>query len=226
MKNSSARGIRVAIVQAAPVYYNKAATLAKALELIRDAASRRAVLVAFGETWFSGYPAWLDVCPTAALWNHEPTKEVFAQLKENSVSLDGPEVSRLAEAARDLKIGVVIGVNERVERGPAQKTIYNSVLMFAPDGKLANHHRKLVPTFTERLVWGRGDGSGLTSVEIGQVRVGSLICCGRWMPLARMAMHEAGDTFTSPYGRPSMKLLSLRAGIIPSKGDASCSRSV
>jgi nitrilase len=193
MRSSAARTIRVAIAQAAPIYYNKTASLAKALDLIRDAASQRATLVAFGETWFSGYPAWLDVCPTAALWNHEPTKEVFAQLRENSISLEGPEVSQLAGAARDLQVGIIIGVNERVERGPGQKTIYNSLLTFSPDGKLANLHPKLVPTFTERLVWGPGDGSGLTSVEIGQVRVGGLICWEHWMPLARMAMHEAGE---------------------------------
>jgi nitrilase len=193
MKSSATRTIRVAIAQAAPVYYNKAASLAKALDLIKDAASQDASLVAFGETWFSGYPAWLDVCPNAALWDHEPTKEVFAQLRENSISLEGPEVSQLTDAARDFQVGIIIGVNERVERGPAQKTIYNSLLTFSPDGRLANHHPKLVPTFTERLVWGPGDGSGLTSVEIGQVRVGGLICWEHWMPLARMAMHQAGE---------------------------------
>jgi nitrilase len=193
MKSSATRTIRVAIAQAAPVYYNKAASLAKALDLIKDAASQGASLVAFGETWFSGYPAWLDVCPNVALWDHEPTKEVFAQLRENSISLEGPEVSQLTDAARDFQVGIIIGVNERVERGPAQKTIYNSLLTFSPDGRLANHHPKLVPTFTERLVWGPGDGSGLTSVEIGQVRVGGLICWEHWMPLARMAMHQAGE---------------------------------
>jgi len=167
MQSSAVRTIRVAIAQAAPVYYNKAASLAKAIDLIRDAASQGAVLVAFGETWFSGYPAWLDVCPTAALWDHEPTKGVFAQLRENSVSLEGPEVCRLANAARDLQIGVIIGVNERVEKGPAQKTLYNSLLTFSPEGRLANHHPKLVPTFTERLVWGpwRRDRSHLRRVR-------------------------------------------------------------
>jgi len=185
--------IRVAIAQVAPIYYNKAASLAKALDLIRDAASRGAALVVFGETWFPGYPVWLDVCPTAALWDHEPTKEVFGKLRENSVSLEGPEVAQLAAAARDFQIGIVIGVNERVESGPAQKTLYNSLLTFSPDGRLANHHPKLVPTFTERLVWGPGDGRGLSSVEIGQAGVGGLICWEHWMPLARMAMHQSGE---------------------------------
>jgi len=185
--------IRVAIAQAAPVYHNKAASLEKALELIRRASSQGAGLIAFGETWIPGYPVWLDVCPGAALWNHEPTKEVFAELRENSISIDGQEVARLSEIARDLHIGIVIGINERVERGPGSKTLYNSLLTFSPDGRLANHHPKLVPTFTERLVWGTGDGSGLKSVDVGQARVGGLICWEHWMPLARMAMHQAGE---------------------------------
>jgi nitrilase len=185
--------IRVAIAQAAPVYHNKAASLEMALELIRRASSQGARLIAFGETWIPGYPVWLDICPGAALWNHEPTKEVFAELRENSISIDGPEVAQLSDIARDLHIGIVIGINERVERGPGSKTLYNSLLTFSPDGRLANHHPKLVPTFTERLVWGTGDGSGLKSVDVGQARIGGLICWEHWMPLARMAMHQAGE---------------------------------
>jgi nitrilase len=185
--------IRVALAQAAPVYHNKAASLAKALELIRKAAEQGAGLIAFGETWIPGYPAWLDICPGAALWNHQPTKEVFAELRDNSISTDGPEIAQLSQAARDLQIGIVIGINERVERGPGAKTLYNSLLTFSPDGRLANHHPKLVPTFTERLVWGNGDGRGLNSVDIGQARVGGLICWEHWMPLARMAMHQTGE---------------------------------
>jgi nitrilase len=185
--------VRVAIAQAAPVYHNKAASLAKALELIQRAASQGATLIAFGETWIPGYPVWLDICPNAALWNHEPTKEVFAELRENSIAIDGPEVAQMSKIARELQIGIVIGINERVEQGPGSKTLYNSLLTFSPDGRLANHHPKLVPTFTERLVWGNGDGRGLKSVDVGQVRVGGLICWEHWMPLARMAMHQAGE---------------------------------
>jgi predicted amidohydrolase len=185
--------IRVAIAQAAPVYHNKTASLSKALELIRRASSQGAKLIAFGETWIPGYPVWLDICPGAALWNHEPTKEVFAELRENSISVDGPEVAQLSEIARELQIGIVIGINEHIEQGPGSKTLFNSLLTFSPDGRLANHHPKLVPTFTERLVWGPGDGRGLASVDFGQARVGGLICWEHWMPLARMAMHQAGE---------------------------------
>ena len=112
----------MAIAQFAPVYHNKTASLTKALELVRDAASAGAALIAFGETWFPGYPVWLDVCPGAALWNYEPTKQVFAELRENSISIKGPEVAELAVAARESKIGIIIGINERVDEGPAEKT--------------------------------------------------------------------------------------------------------
>src|ERR1700747_2910174 len=132
MKNPRSRAIRVAIAQLAPVYHNNAASLPKALGGVRGADGQGAALIAYGETWFPGYPVWLDVCPNAALWNHEPTKEVFAELRENSISVKGPEVAQLAAAARELQIGVVIGINERVDDGPGQNTLYNSLLTLSP----------------------------------------------------------------------------------------------
>lgn len=185
--------IRVSIAQSAPVYHDKQGSLAKALDLIQQASDQGAQLIAFGETWFPGYPVWLDVCPTAGLWNHEPTKRIFGELRQNSISINGPEAKALAEAAGDLGIGIVIGINERVDEGPGQGTLYNSLLTFSPEGRLANHHPKLVPTFTERMVWGNGDGRGLSSATIANTRVGGLICWEHWMPLARTAMHHAGE---------------------------------
>src|SRR4029077_5410632 len=110
--------VTVAIAQSAPVYLNKRDSLAKALDLIENAARRNARLVAFGETWLPGYPAWLDVCPGAALWENGFAKDVFARLRSNSIIVPGEEVNALREAARDLKIAIVIGVNERVDSGP------------------------------------------------------------------------------------------------------------
>jgi predicted amidohydrolase len=190
---STPESFRVALAQFAPVFHNKQATLAKALEILHQASAKGAQLVVLGETWFPGYPEWLDVCPSAGLWNNEPTKRVFAELRQNSIAIDGLEVQALAQAARQLKIGIVIGINERVEHGAGQGTLYNSLLTFSPDGAIANHHRKLVPTFTERMVWGNGDGGGLDSVSIAGARVGGLICWEHWMPLARTAMHQAGE---------------------------------
>jgi predicted amidohydrolase len=127
------------------------------------------------------------------LWNNPATKKVFARLRQNSITVPGKEVKQLAEAAADLKITVVIGVNERVDSGPGNGTLYNSLLTFTPQAGLANHHRKLVPTYTERMVWGQGDGSSLRAVETSAGRVGGLICWEHWMPLARQAMHDSGE---------------------------------
>lgn len=189
----SQRCLRVAIAQNAPIYLDKRASLQRALDIAKQAAAKDVELIAFGEAWFPGYPAWLDVCPGMGLWNHAPTKRVFAALRENSIAVPGPEVTRLAQAARKLKLTIVIGINEKIASGPGNGTLYNSLLTFTPEKGLANHHRKLVPTYTERIVWGNGDGRGLEAADIGKARVGGLICWEHWMPLARMAMHQSGE---------------------------------
>ncbi len=185
--------ITVGIVQASPVFMNLEASLAKAVALIEQAAAQGAKLVTFGETWLAGYPAWLDYCPNAALWNHEPTKEVFARLRRNSVVVPGAETKTLGKVAAKHGIVLIIGINERIEQGAGNGTLYNSLLTFGADGKLLNHHRKLVPTYTERMVWGQGDAAGLEAVKTDAGRVGSLVCWEHWMPLARQAMHNSGE---------------------------------
>src|SRR5258707_1479336 len=192
-RTADSKRVRVAIAQSAPVYLDKRASLAKALDLVQQAAKQGAQLVAFGETWLPGYPAWLDVCPGAALWENASAKEVFAKLRNNSITVPGDEVHALSEAARALKIAIVIGASERVDAGPGNGTLYNSLLTISEDGQLRNHHRKLVPTHTERLIWGNGDGRGLSSVKTRIGRIGGLICWEHWMPLARMAMHNSGE---------------------------------
>jgi nitrilase len=184
---------KVAIAQASAVFHDKDASLKKALDYIARAGNAGAKIVALGETWLPGYPAWLDYCPDAALWDHTPVKRVFAELRTNSIVVPGSETAQLARAAKRHGITVVIGVNERVHSGPGNGTLYNSLLTFTPDGKLANHHRKLVPTYTERMIWGNGDGQGLQAVDTPLGRVGGLICWEHWMPLARQAMHNSGE---------------------------------
>ena len=181
--------MRVAIVQSAPVYYDLGASLEKAATRIRDAASQGARLVAFGETWLPGYPTWLDFCPGAALWNHAPTKEVFAQLRANSVVVPSDATAALSSLARECGVVLVIGINEK-----SDGTLYNTLLSFGSEGAILRHHRKLVPTYTERLVWGMGDGSGLDASSTPYGRVGGLICWEHWMPLARQALHQSGET--------------------------------
>ncbi len=185
--------LTVALVQASPVFNDLPASLEKSVVLIAEAAATGAKLVVFGECWLSGYPAWLDICPSAALWNHEPTKRVFAEMRQNSLVVGSRETEMLANAARENKVTIVIGANEKIEKGVGNGTLYNALLTFAETGALANHHRKLVPTYTERLVHGNGDGDGLNAVETEFGRIGGLVCWEHWMPLARQAMHNAGE---------------------------------
>ncbi|HLM62620.1 MAG TPA: carbon-nitrogen hydrolase family protein [Pyrinomonadaceae bacterium] len=185
--------VTVGIVQASPVFMNREASVAKAVSLIEEAAKKGAQLVAFGETWLAGYPAWLDYCPDAALWNHQPTKEVFVSLRQNSVVVPGRETEILSQTARENNIVLLLGINERIEKGAGNGTLYNSLLTFGSDGELLNHHRKLVPTFTERLVWGQGDAAGLMAVDTAMGRVGSLVCWEHWMPLTRQTLHISGE---------------------------------
>jgi nitrilase len=184
--------LRVALAQA-EVAQDLDAGLEKTRTLTRKAARDGAQLVAFPESWLPGYPAWLDVCRDAALWDHPPVKAQYARMSANSVVVDGDSGRALGTIARESGVTLVIGIVERVERGPGRGTLYNSLLTFTPDGTLANHHRKLMPTFTERLVWGAGDAIGLKGVDTPAGRVGGLICWEHWMPLARQALHDSGE---------------------------------
>ena len=184
--------LTVAIAQA-EIAPDLEAGLRRTGELAREAAGQGAQLVAFPETWLPGYPAWLDVCRDAALWDHAPTKAVFARMARDSVAVPGPAADALAAIAREAAVTMVVGVSERVEAGPGRGTLFNTILTFGPDGRLLNHHRKLVPTYTERLVWGPGDAEGLRAVDTPAGRVGSLVCWEHWMPLARQAMHDSGE---------------------------------
>jgi predicted amidohydrolase len=186
------RKIVAAIVQA-----EVAADIESGLDLTREkaleAAAAGAELIVFPETWIPGYPAWLDMSRDAALWDHAPVKAVFGRIAENSVAIPGPALDRLAATAREAKATLVVGLSERVARGAGRGTLYNSLVTIGPDGRLLNHHRKLVPTYTERLIWGAGDVEGLRAVDTPAGRVSALVCWEHWMPLARQALHESGE---------------------------------
>ncbi len=185
--------IKVAAVQAAPVYLDLQESLKKAQSLIDQAADRGAKVVVFPETWLPGYPAWLDCCRDVALWDHSPVKKLFARLVENSVVIPGPATQALGEMARQHQVVLNISVHERVKEGAGRGTLYNTMLTFDSNGALLNAHRKIMPTYTERLIWGQGDGSSLKSVTTEAGRMGGLICWEHWMPLARHVLHVAGE---------------------------------
>ena len=185
--------IKVAAIQYGPVYLDLARSVDKAKGLIAEAASFGARLVVFPESWLPSYPAWLDCCRDVALWDHPPVKKIFARLMENSVAVPGPVTDTLAEAAREHDVVLNISVHERVVEGVGRGTLYNTMLTFGADGMLLNRHRKIMPTFTERMIWGQGDGSSLHAVDADVGRVGGLICWEHWMPLARQVLHDSGE---------------------------------
>ena len=184
--------LRVAIVQD-EVAADLASGLAKTAALARRAAADGARLIVFPETWLPGYPAWLDVCRDVGLWDHPPVKAIYARMAAESITIPGDASTTLATSARETGATLVVGVIERVTAGKGAGTLYNTILTFGPDGQLLNHHRKLVPTYTERLVWGPGDADGLRAARVGDINIGALVCWEHWMPLARQALHEAGE---------------------------------
>lgn len=185
--------ITAAIIQAEPAYYDLARTTEKATDLIHDAARTGARLIAFGETFFPGYPVWLDICPDMGVWDSPATKQVWTRLHRNSPTVDGPEVALFKRLAHELGVVLVLPVNERIESGAGHGTLYNTILTIDATGELVNHHRKLVPTYTERMVWGHGDGAGLQAVATRAGRVGGLVCWEHWMPLARQTLHDSNE---------------------------------
>ena len=185
--------VRVALIQARPVYCDLDKCLDKATALIAEASRNGAQLCAFGETFFPGYPAWLDYAIDYARWDHAPTKQVYARLAANSLAIDSPQMRQLQECAAQHEIALVLGFNERVEHGRGSRSLYNSLITIDADGALLNHHRKLRPTFTEQLVWAQGDGAGLKACDTSVGRVGGLICWEHWMPQARQALHISGE---------------------------------
>jgi nitrilase len=181
--------VRVACVQAEPVIFDRAATIEKLAALTKDAAAAGAQLVVFPETFVPAYPSsrWAKAF---AGWADPRAKEAFALLRRESLEVPGPAERRLGEIASEHGVWLVTGVNEVDPEQPG--TIYNALLYHAPDGTLAQHHRKLVPTNHERLVWGQGDGGGLRAIDAGIGRIGGLICWENYMPLARFALYESG----------------------------------
>ena len=181
--------VRVAAVQAAPVFLDRDATIEKAVRLIGEAAAGGARLVAFPETWIPGYPAWIF---GAAGWDDAAQKRVFGRLSANAVEVPSPAVDVLCRAAKKAGVVVAMGMTERDARA-SRGTLYNSILYVSEFGQVLGVHRKLMPTHAERIVWGQGDGSTLHVFETPVGRVGGLACWEHWMPLTRFAMHAKGE---------------------------------
>jgi nitrilase len=178
--------IRAAVVQAAPVAFERERTLEKVAGLAADAACRGAKLAVFPEAFISGYPRGSSFGAVVGSRTAEGRDE-YRRYWESAVDVPGPVVDALAGIAAQSELYLVIGVIER-DGG----TLYCTVLFFAPDGRYLGKHRKLMPTASERLVWGFGDGSTLPVLDTPFGRLGAVICWENYMPLLRMAMYAKG----------------------------------
>jgi nitrilase len=180
---------KIAIVQESPILLNRQKTIEKAIRLVEQAAENNAELVVFPEAFISGYPAWIWRLRPGGDWG--VSEELHARLLESAVDLDSNDLSPICETARKHKITIVCGLNERDSK-LSRATLYNTVVIIGADGNILNHHRKLMPTNPERMVWGFGDGSGLNVVDTPVGKIGTLLCWENYMPLARYALYSQG----------------------------------
>ncbi len=178
--------MKIAVVQHPPVYLNREGSLARAVELIAEAAAAGCGMIVFPETWLPGYPTF--VWRLAAGAGMAGTDRLFALSQANSIDLSRDGLAPVRAAAKEHAMVVVMG-HQEVDGAVSGSTLYNSVAIIDADGRLLNNHRKLMPTNPERMIWGFGDGSTLRVVETAAGRVGALLCWENYMPLARFALY-------------------------------------
>jgi nitrilase len=184
--------VKVACVQAESVVFDRSGTIDKIESIAAEVADSGARLALFPEAFIPVYPSsrWARYL---AGWDGD-ARPLYARLARESLTVPGPDAERLAEIAHTRSLWLAVGANE-LERG----TIYNALLLYSPTGELALHHRKLMPTNHERLVWGLGDGTGLEAIQSDLGKVGGLICWENLMPLARFALYESGvEVYLAP----------------------------
>jgi aliphatic nitrilase len=168
-----------------PIFLNAKATMEKACSLIAEAARNGARLIAFPESYLPGFPVWAGV--QSPINNHD----FFKRLAAESIEVPGPEVQQLCDAAREHAIIVSMGISERTSVSVG--CLWNSNLLIGSDGEILNHHRKLMPTFYEKLIWAPGDGAGLRVSETPVGKIGMLICGENTNPLARYSLIAQGE---------------------------------
>jgi len=178
--------VKAAVVQAAPVLFDREATTEKAIHLIQEAGANGAQIVLFPEAFIPAYPRGLSF--GTVVGHRKPDgRDLWQRYFENCVPVPGPTTQTLGQAAKTAGVYLIMGVVER-DGG----TLYCTTVYFGPDGELLGIHRKLKPTASERLIWGEGDGSTLTALDTEFGTIGGLICWENYMPLARMAMYAKG----------------------------------
>ena len=189
MKDSNL--LRVALAQLSPVWLNKSKTLEKIEAAISEAGDNSAELVVFGEGLLPGYPFWLALTDGAA-WDAKVQKELHAHYIRNSVQIEKGDLDGVCRIAKEKKIAVYLGVIERAaNRG--SHSLYATLVYINNKGEICSTHRKLQPTYDERLTWSPGDGHGLRVHPLKDFTLGGLNCWENWMPLSRTALYGMGE---------------------------------
>lgn len=180
--NQKDKTMRVAAIQMSPVLFDRDGTTEKVIDAIEKCGQDGIRLAVFPETFIPNYPYFAWVNPPAAF------TDLHVKLHEQAVDVPGPVTESIGKAAKGSGTVVVLGVNER-----DGSSLYNTQVLFNSDGSIVGKRRKIMPTFHERMVWGWGDGSGLTVYDTDVGRIGALICWEHYMPLARYALITQGE---------------------------------
>ncbi len=189
--------VRVAVVQAAAAPFDRDVAVERVCAMTQEAGREGAALVLFPEAYVGGYP-WGLAFGTAVGGRSEAGRRTWERYWSAAVEVPGPEVARMGEAAHAAGVYLCVGVVER-DSTYSGGTLFCTLVYLGPDGSLLGKHRKLKPTAAERLIWGEGDGSTLTTIETPFGTVGGLICWENYMPLARMSMYAKGvDIYLAP----------------------------
>jgi nitrilase len=183
--------LKVALAQIAPVWLDKHATLEKVVSSIEEASKQNCELVVFGEGLVPGYPFWLALTGGAE-WDTKINKELHAHYVANSITIEKDDLQAVCQLAKRNKIAVYLGIIERpMDRGG--HSIYAALVYIDQGGRIGSVHRKLQPTYDERLTWASGDGHGLKVHSLKNFTVGGLNCWENWMPLPRTALYGQGE---------------------------------
>ena len=183
--------LKVGIAQIAPVWLNRAQTLTKIMDYVAQAAEKGCQLITFGETVLPGYPFWIELTD-GARFNSHIQKEIHAHYMSQAVQIEAGHLQSLCHVAAQHQIAVIVGCVERAaDRGG--HSLYCSLVYIDQQGVIQSIHRKLMPTYEERLTWAIGDGHGLQVHQLGAFTVGGLNCWENWMPLARATLYALGE---------------------------------
>jgi len=183
--------LNIGMAQISPVWLNKEKTLEKIKSFISEAGAKNCDLVVFGEALLPGYPFWLSLT-NGAIFNSVVQKELYAHYAKNAIQIESGDLESISRLSKKYHIAIYLGIIERAKNRGGH-SLYCSLVYFNQNGEIKSVHRKLQPTYEERLVWAQGDGNGLQVHDLKQFCVGGLNCWENWMPLSRTALYGLGE---------------------------------